>query len=584
MDYVKRSYNRETINLWLRQLRPYRLALVGVVLCSVIAESMSLVTPYGFKLLFEALSLPAGEMHPVYVAVAVILGAELVTFLFFRIQGVLDAVYVPRLGASALNECYATIMRQSHAFFEKHLSGKISRQVNQYLDGLYLIYDQTIWNLLPNVVILTGSVIILGLKDWRYAVALTGWFVVATYLIARLSQRKQKHDKARAKADSNASGHLNDTLVNHIALRVFGAQQREAGAYDKLVTTVAQEQRKSWLYDVSFEAVQAVFMIILEALIITIAIRSWQVGTLVLSDLILIQGYIMAIFSRFWYLSRFIRKGADALAHAEAMTKTFLNTPTIIDAPESPNLKIRSGQIEIKDATFSYRPKQPVVNKLSLSIEPGEHIALVGPSGGGKSTIIKLLLRFYDLNKGQITIDGQSISDVKQDSLRRQIAYVPQEPLLFHRSILENIRYARPSASQKEVIAAAKAARAHDFIDRLPKKYRTVVGERGVRLSGGERQRVALARAFLQNSPIILLDEPTSSLDSISEREIQQALKKLFDGRTTIVIAHRLATIKEMDRICVVERGRITEQGTHQTLNEVKRGTYQRLWEIQTRN
>lgn len=581
---MKRSYNRETIQLWLKQLRPYWLALFGVVLSGVIAESMSLVTPYGFKLLFEALSRPFAEMHLVYVAVAVILGAELVAFIFYRLQGILDAIYAPRQGATALNECYAAIMRQSHSFFEKHLSGKISRQVNQYLDGLYLIYDQTLWNLLPNVVILTGSIIILGLKDWRYAAAMISWFVIATYIIVRVSKRKQKHDKARAKADSNASGHLNDTLVNHIALRVFGAQQREANAYDRLVTTAAKEQRISWLYDVSFEGVQSFFMIILEALIILIAIRSWQHGTLVLSDLILIQGYILAIFSRFWYLSRFVRKSADALAHAEAMTKTFLATPAIIDNTESPNLKVRAGQIDIKDATFSYRPKQPVVNKLSLSIAAGEHIALVGPSGGGKSTIIKLLLRFYDLNKGTITIDGQSICDVKQDSLRRQIAYVPQEPLLFHRSILENIRYARPAATQKEVIAAAKAARAHEFIDRLPKKYRTVVGERGVRLSGGERQRVALARAFLQNAPIILLDEPTSSLDSISEKEIQRALKKLFDGRTAIVIAHRLATIKEMDRICVVERGRITEQGTHQTLNEVKRGTYQRLWEIQTRN
>lgn len=581
---MSRSTNRQTISLWWRQLKPYRVALFFIALTGSIAESMSLVVPYGFKRLFDALSLPTNDLSPIITAASVIIGAELVAFVAFRAQGILDAVFSPKLCAYVLNDCYAAVLRQSHAFFEKRLSGKISRQVNQFVDGLTMLYEQVVWNLLPNLVILIGSVFVLGYKDWRYAVILLGWFALATTLIARLSIDKQRHDKARAKADSNASGHLNDTLVNHIALRVFGASQREQKRYAKLTDIVAREQRSSWLYDVAYEAVQSLCMIVLETLIILVAVRSWRNGTLVLSDLILIQGYLLAIFSRFWYISRFVRKGVDALAHAEAMTKTFLRTPDIQDAPEAPKLRIKEGIINFSSVTFGYNSTQRVIDRLNLLITANEKIALVGPSGGGKSTIIKLLLRFYDANKGDISIDGQSITSVQQDSLRRQIAYVPQEPLLFHRSILENIRYARPSATQTEVIAAAKAARADIFIDKLPKKYLTIVGERGVRLSGGERQRIALARAFLQNAPIIVLDEPTSSLDSLSEREIQRALKRLFTGRTAIVIAHRLATIKEMDRICVIERGRVTEQGTHQTLNEIKRGTYQRLWEIQTKN
>jgi ABC-type multidrug transport system fused ATPase/permease subunit len=269
------------------------------------------------------------------------------------------------------------------------------------------------------------------------------------------------------------------------------------------------------------------------------------------------------------------------VADANEMTE-ILHTPhEIQDAPGALKLKVAKGQIEMKDVTFSYETNAPVFKKFNLLISAGQRAAIIGPSGGGKSTIVKLLLRFVDIQGGEILIDGQNISKVTQESLRANIALVPQEPILFHRSLMENIRYGKAGAGDKEVIAAAKLAHADEFISKFKEGYKTYVGERGVKLSGGERQRVAIARAILKNAPILVLDEATSSLDSESEHFIQDALKNLMKGKTVIVIAHRLSTIMQMDRIIVLENGVITESGKHEELLKAREGTYQRLWHIQ---
>jgi ATP-binding cassette subfamily B protein len=258
---------------------------------------------------------------------------------------------------------------------------------------------------------------------------------------------------------------------------------------------------------------------------------------------------------------------------------------TVTDESNAKKLMVRNGEIALSNVSFSYEKKgttKTLFDDLNLRIPSGQSVGLIGPSGGGKTTITKLLLRFMDIDGGSITIDGQDIASITQASLRDAITYVPQEPLLFHRSLKENIAYGKPTASMEEIIEAAKKAHAHEFIDDLPHKYDTLVGERGIKLSGGQRQRVALARAILKNAPIIVLDEATSALDSESEVLIQEALRKLMENRTTIVIAHRLSTIKHLDRILVLEKGKITEDGTHDELSTVKNGTYARLWAHQS--
>jgi ATP-binding cassette subfamily B protein len=263
------------------------------------------------------------------------------------------------------------------------------------------------------------------------------------------------------------------------------------------------------------------------------------------------------------------------------MTEILLKPHEITDSKSAKPLAVNQGEIKFNNLSFSYIKGVEVLKNFNLTIKPKEKMALIGPSGGGKSTIVKLLLRFYDLTSGQILIDKQNLAKVTQDSLREQIAFVPQEPILFHRSLIDNIRYGNNRATDEEVIRASKLAHAHEFITGFRQGYQTLVGERGIKLSGGERQRVAIARAILKNAPILVLDEATSSLDSESEMYIQDALKNLMKNKTVIVIAHRLSTILQVDRIVVVENGQISEMGKHKELLKLKDGVYQKLWQIQ---
>ncbi|MEK9177967.1 MAG: ATP-binding cassette domain-containing protein, partial [Patescibacteria group bacterium] len=310
-------------------------------------------------------------------------------------------------------------------------------------------------------------------------------------------------------------------------------------------------------------------------------IKYWQLGLISIGTFVLIQAYYFSMADRLWNVSRVIRDVYEGYADAKEMVEILKLAHDVKDAPGAKAILVPKGEIDWKDVTFAFNMTRSVLNGITLHIRNGEKVALVGPSGAGKSTFVRLLLRLYDIESGEITIDGQNIAHVTQDSLRHNISLVPQDPVLFHRTLLENIRYGRRDATDLEVIEAAKLAHCDDFIESLPNKYETYVGERGIKLSGGERQRVAIARAILKNAPVLILDEATSSLDSHSEMLIQDALDTLMKSKTTIVIAHRLSTIKKMDRIIVVDNGKIVEEGTHDTLAEKTNGLYAKLWSLQ---
>ena len=293
------------------------------------------------------------------------------------------------------------------------------------------------------------------------------------------------------------------------------------------------------------------------------------------------QAYVIMTFNNVWNFLRYLKRFYESMSDANEMTEILETPHEVQDVAGAEALHVTHGEVEFRGASYGYYTGTSVYKDFSLKIAGGEKVAIIGPSGGGKSTFVKLLLRFHDLSSGQILIDGQDVAKVTQDSLRASVSLVPQDPILFHRSIMENIRYARPSATDAEVLEAARLAHCHDFIAGFPDRYETFVGERGIKLSGGERQRVAIARAMLKNAPILVLDEATSSLDSESERLIQDALNVLMAGKTVIVIAHRLSTVMQMDRIVVIEGGKITEQGKHEELLKLETGTYQRLWSIQ---
>ena len=321
-------------------------------------------------------------------------------------------------------------------------------------------------------------------------------------------------------------------------------------------------------------------MMVLEIVGIYIAIYLWLKGSISTGTVVLIQVYFGSVFGSGWNLGKAITKFSEALTDASEMVRIFETVPSVIDNRICAPCAITKGNIYFDNVSFWYNEKIPVFENFSLEIKAGQKVGLIGYSGSGKTTITKLLLRFFDTQKGRILIDGQNIADIKQDDLRKNITYVPQDPILFHRSLKENIAYSNPEATDEEITEVAKKAHAHEFIFSFPLGYETLVGERGVKLSGGERQRVAIARAMLKKAPILILDEATSSLDSMSENYIRDSFDKLMNGKTAIVIAHRLSTVQKMDRIVVLNKGKIVEDGAHQELLN-KKGTYYNLWNHQ---
>jgi ATP-binding cassette subfamily B protein len=387
-------------------------------------------------------------------------------------------------------------------------------------------------------------------------------------------------DRLRAEKDSAQVGALSDILTNSLNVLQFHGQKREQARFTEIVQETFLAWTRSWYVSEKNWTIQGFINIVLEAVLLGLAIWQWHIGKLTIGDFALLQGVTHTVTNRLWNLGRTLRSFFEALTDAGEMVETLKAPIDIQDRRDAKKLHVSKGQIEFDRVGFRYHTDLRTIENFSLTIQSGEKIALIGSSGAGKSTLTKLLLRFYDVTTGAIRIDHQDIRNVTQGSLREHISLVPQDPLLFHRSLLENIRYGKTDATKEEVMHAAKKAHCHEFIAKLPGGYGTLVGERGIKLSGGERQRVAIARAILKDAPILILDEATSSLDSESESLIQDALKVLMEGKTTIVIAHRLSTIMQMDRILVLAEGRIVDEGTHRELAK-REGLYQKLWNIQ---
>lgn len=409
------------------------------------------------------------------------------------------------------------------------------------------------------------------------------WTVILVTFNFLFSRYKLKFDLKKADLDTKVTARLADTITNALNLKLFASTKREIKEFGEITEEHHQARYKSWMIGWTYEAIQGFSGRVLEITMLVVAVWYWSLGTLTLGDLVMLRSYLDQLQEEVRSLGSNIRHIYEALADANEMTEILIKPHEIVDRPGAVPLTVTAGCVEFRHVQFAYAGGgRLILQDFSLALEPGEKVGIVGTSGGGKSTLLKVLARLYDIQGGSILIDHQDIAMVTQDSLRRHIAYVPQDPVLFHRSLMENIRYSRPEATDDEVVQAAKLAHCHEFISSFPQGYETLVGERGVKLSGGERQRVAIARAILMNAPILVLDEATSSLDSESEAYIQDSLTKLVRGRTVIAVAHRLSTIKKMDRIVVVQNGRIVEEGKHDLLVKVDNGHYQKMWGLQS--
>ncbi|HUC20300.1 MAG TPA: ABC transporter ATP-binding protein, partial [Candidatus Polarisedimenticolaceae bacterium] len=460
------------------------------------------------------------------------------------------------------------LTRQSERFHADHFGGSLVSAVNKFVGSYYRLSDIFIFNFYTLVLTYIFTAVILLPRAPLFVLVLflvSVAFVIATYFVRR---RELRFTRTLSASETRQTAQLADTITNISTMRSFGHESLEYRLFHGRAKQSSQDHLEVMEANNISEYITAGFVRGLSVVGLIVSIIVVIRYNAPLGTVLLIASYLGVLFGQLWALGSAVRGLNRAFGDAREMTNLMKITPEIQDPPHPEPVKVTKGAITFEDVSFRYAGshRQNLFDHLSFSISPGERIGLVGPSGGGKTTVTKLLLRFADLQNGRILIDGQDIAAVAQTELRQHIAYVPQEPLLFHRSLADNIRYGRLDATDKEVKQAAELARATEFIDKLPKGYGTLVGERGTKLSGGQRQRIAIARAILKNAPLLVLDEATSALDSHSEKLIQEALHNLMEGRTTIVIAHRLSTIAELDRIIVMEEGQVVEQGTHREL------------------
>lgn len=486
-----------------------------------------------------------------------------------------------RVMVDLYNRAFAYLIGHSHDFFAKNFAGALQRRVSRYAQSFESVVDIFTFGFFSTAIFATGVIIVLSQRNLWLGLGLLVWTVFFVWLQIVMTKWRQPLRVMRAAEESNLTGVLSDSVSNQSTISLFAASAHERSILESTLGKWYRATMRSWTSDNWVLAIQGLFAIAIELALLIGAVFLWQQGRITVGDFVLIQVYVLSLVQRIWGIGSSMRRLFSAFADANEMVEIF-NTPhSVLDAPRAKPLSVEKGEITMQDVSFGFDEERVILSDFNLTIRSGEKIALVGPSGAGKSTVTKLLLRIYDVTSGSIKVDGQEIGQVTQDSLRANISFVPQEPILFHRSLKDNIRYGRPHATDEEVIEAAKKAHCHEFISGLTEGYETHVGERGVKLSGGERQRVAIARAILKNAPILILDEATSALDSESEALIQDALKVLMEGKTVIVIAHRLSTIMTMDRIIVIEGGKIAAEGTHDELVNHTGGLYQKLWSIQ---
>lgn len=476
------------------------------------------------------------------------------------------------------------VQRFSTDWHNNSFAGSIVRKITRGMWALDTINDVLLLALLPSMVVLIGTVLLLGHRWPVMGVVMALGAVAYVMLTVTLATRVIAPASRLSNAlDTRMGGVLADALGANAVVKSFGAEAREDARLTRVVGKWSRRTQRTWMRHTWSGTGQLALLWFVRSAVTATALWLWWQGratpgeiTYVLTTYFVVHGYLRDIGQHVHHLQR-------AVNEMEEMVQMYDEPLGIADLPDARPLLIDAGEVRFDHVTFCYAGQDvPLYRDLNVRIAPGERIGLVGHSGSGKTTFVKLIQRLYDVTEGRVMIDGQNVAQATQESLRSQIAIVQQEPILFHRSLAENIAYARPEATLAEVERAARLANAHDFIARLPRGYQTLVGERGVKLSGGERQRVALARAFLADAPILILDEATSSLDSESEALIQQAMDRLMAGRTSIVIAHRLSTVRAMDRILVFEHGRIVEEGDHEALLRRPQGHYRRLFERQS--
>ncbi|MES2014544.1 MAG: ABC transporter ATP-binding protein [Patescibacteria group bacterium] len=585
---TKAEYPRVKVSDVLRYmgkgLRPNKWIAIGTLILFLGASITDVFTPLFYKRFFDTLSSGSDRS----LAVSILLSTIVIILVLHAMRWAARNIGLfglqklePDTMARLRQSSFEYLAGHSYSFFANNFTGSLIQRVNRFARSFERLADSIVFNLIPLAVTTIGAIVVTFTIAPILALVIFVWIVVFFTLNYVFALWRVKYNIALAAADSKTTGVLADLLTNQNAITLFTTLRNESKFFADATLEQAQITRKTWNINSSFDATQAALIFIAEFFIFYFGIGFWQAGALTVGTFVLVQVYVIQLAGQLWDFGRIIRTVYEVFADSKEMVEMLMLPHEIKDVPGAKALTVSDGTITLEDVTFNFQETHAVLRGINLTIPGGQKVALVGSSGAGKTTVIRLLLRFYELTGGHILIDGQDIHTVSQESLRQAIALVPQDPILFHRTLLENIRYGRLDATDAEVHEAARLANCDGFIASLPLGYNTYVGERGVKLSGGERQRIAIARALLKNAPILILDEATSSLDSESEALIQSALNVLMKGKTVIAIAHRLSTIRGMDRIIVLDEGVVREDGTHDSLLKDSSSLYAELWNLQ---
>ncbi len=556
-------------------------AFLGIVsiLAVTLAQICWVSVPYILKKIIDIAGAEGTASSDILFWVLLFPTAMLIMFMLFRLSGFVGMQWLTRTETFAYRVLFDYLMHHSHTYFSNRFSGSVSNKLAHASEGTHRLLDSTLWGHYGAFLsLVTSGVLIFYTNTWVGFVYVT---LIAILIPANLflTKRRRPFVVAYASERTTLRGSAVDVVTNIGAVRQFAHKDTEYTRISDSVERMRLADIKQWKLSEWGLLFNNVIIVSTIALMLVIMYRSWIAGEATSGDFIVVLTLMMNLSGTLVFIGSAMNQFIRVYGEVEEGLSEILLPHDIVDEPNASELRTHGGEIVWKDVIFQYE-ENIVFDTFNLVVKPGERIGLVGSSGAGKTTFVSLLLRQHELSGGEILIDGQDIAEVTQDSLREAVAVVPQEPMLFHRSVRENILYGKTDANEAEMIAVSKKAKAHDFIATLAHRYDTLVGERGIKLSGGQKQRIAIARAMLKDAPILVLDEATSALDSESEVAIQNALHELMEGKTVIAIAHRLSTLREMDRIIVLENGKIIEDGTHDVLTKAG-GLYARLWEHQ---